>query len=134
MFRTALRTSAQRCYINPSTSAVSPRTAGLAGAIPQLQNIQQTSRGVGSFATRPDNEAVKLDKGKREVLDGQNPNTPSKAEWHEGMASDSEAFVKAIRSEVKHSDKEIQHLQKASEEELKQKRKLEAEQEAEEDK
>lgn len=96
------------CLINSVTSS------------PTLSVV--TSRGVGDFATRHGNDPEILERGKQKILDQHHPTSKVEAEWHEEVASDSEAFVKAIRTEVKHSDKDIEQLQKESEKVFKMKK------------
>ncbi|RPA72432.1 hypothetical protein BJ508DRAFT_419473 [Ascobolus immersus RN42] len=84
-----------------SAASIRPATAGI-----------HTSTTLN--ATRHESDPEVLEKGKRANID-QHKNPNAKAEWKEEIASDSEAFVKAVRG----SDQSIQELQKESAEKLK---------------
>lgn len=82
-----------------------------------------TMRGVGSFATRHGNDPEVLEKGKQENLRKHDPSNNEQPSWNETIASDSEAFVKATRSELEHGDKSISELQQHTTKHLKEQRK-----------
>lgn len=78
-----------------------------------------TSRGVGEFATRHGNDPGILERGKKKIMEQHHPDSKGEPAWHEEVASDSEAFVKAIRREVKNTVEDIETITKESEKLLK---------------
>ncbi|KAF8456925.1 hypothetical protein BGX38DRAFT_1160965 [Terfezia claveryi] len=81
-----------------------------------------TSRGVSEFATRHGNDSEILERGKQKVMDQHRPDSKVEPAWQEEVASDSEAFVKAIRREVKGAGEDIETIVKESEKILKETR------------
>lgn len=68
------------------------------------------------FSSRHENDGQLIEKTKQAALKKHRDGNP---EWHEDLASDSEAFIKATRQEIKHEDKEIEKLQKETDKLLK---------------
>lgn len=68
-------------------------------------------RRIGGDATRHGNDLNVLEKGKRGVLSRHSKGNPEELHWHEEVATDAEAFVKATRGEIACSREEIRKLQ-----------------------
>ncbi|KAF8461355.1 hypothetical protein BDZ91DRAFT_851058 [Kalaharituber pfeilii] len=111
MISTIIRSTFPRGYLNSAARSLSVIS----------------TRGVAAFGTRHENDPEILERGKKRVLDQQKPGSTEEACWIEEVASDSEAFVKAIRSEMKYSGKDIGEMTKVSEEIIKETRKKEKE-------
>jgi len=65
------------------------------------------------FSSRHENDGNKLEQAKAALLQKHKDGNP---DWHEDLASDSEAFIKATRSEIKHEGEEIKKLEKETKE------------------
>ncbi|KAF8421626.1 hypothetical protein EV426DRAFT_704808 [Tirmania nivea] len=135
-FNTVLRTTATKAMISQVSRNCLVTRPSLSVA---------TLRELSQFATRHENDAevkhplkepeswVKayglptttlqiLERGKKEILDQHHPNSKVEPTWREEVASDSEAFVKAIRREVKNTGEDIETITKESEKVLKESR------------
>ncbi|KAI5795560.1 hypothetical protein EDC01DRAFT_782133 [Geopyxis carbonaria] len=64
-----------------------------------------------STSTRHGNDPEVLEKGKQSVLRKHSKNSTEEPHWHEELASDSEAFIKAQRDEIDTSKEGIKKLQ-----------------------
>lgn len=62
-------------------------------------------------STRHGNNPEVLGKGKQSVLSKHKKNSTEEPRWHEELASDAEAFVKAQRDEIDASDESIRKMQ-----------------------
>ncbi|KAF3273492.1 hypothetical protein TWF970_009015 [Orbilia oligospora] len=69
---------------------------------------QQQAR-YSSYSSSHENDPEKLDDYKRNSLKEQKE---GKGQWHEELASDAEAFIKAERQEIKATGEEIEKLQR----------------------
>ncbi|KAK6524558.1 hypothetical protein TWF281_011463 [Arthrobotrys megalospora] len=76
----------------------------------------QSQTRYSSYSSRHENDPEKLDGHKRDSLKEQKD---GKGQWHEELASDAEAFIKAERSEIKATGEEIKKLQRETEKLLK---------------
>ncbi|PWW77740.1 hypothetical protein C7212DRAFT_313898 [Tuber magnatum] len=65
-------------------------------------------------STRHDNDPEVLERNKQSVLRKHAKGSTEYPHWHEELATDSEAFVKAYRGETEASEGEIAKLEKAN--------------------
>ncbi|KAF8248561.1 hypothetical protein K440DRAFT_599976 [Wilcoxina mikolae CBS 423.85] len=63
-------------------------------------------------STRHGNDPEVLKKGKVSILSKHKENSTEEPHWHEELASDAEAFVKAQRDEIDASEESIAKLQR----------------------
>ncbi|KAI5842980.1 hypothetical protein DFP73DRAFT_552898 [Morchella snyderi] len=94
-----------------SSAALLPRTTSVAALRAMSDH---------STSTRHGNDPEVLQKGKESVLRKHSKDSTEEPHWHEELASDAEAFVKAQRNEINGKvHEEISELQKRTTQKLK---------------
>lgn len=69
-------------------------------------------------SARHGNDPEVLERGKQSILQKHSKDSKEAPHWHEELASDSEAFIKAYRGEVDASAVEIAKLQNATKKDI----------------
>ncbi|KAI5847439.1 hypothetical protein BZA05DRAFT_404805 [Tricharina praecox] len=95
-------------------SALRTLTRHLPLRAPTARLLSTSTRLQTGGATRHGNDPEVLQKGKESVLRKHSKDSKEDPHWHEELASDAEAFVKANRGEVDASAEEITKLQNAT--------------------
>ncbi|KAK6497679.1 hypothetical protein TWF481_012084 [Arthrobotrys musiformis] len=81
-----------------------------------LARTSLTTRTYTSYSSRHENDPEKLEDHTRDLLKEQKE---GKGHWHEELASDAEAIIKAERQEIKATGEEIEKLQRETDKLLK---------------
>ncbi|KAA8895080.1 hypothetical protein FN846DRAFT_356284 [Sphaerosporella brunnea] len=77
----------------------------------QSRTVYTTPRLLGNGSTRHGNDPEVLEKGKQSVLNKNKKDSKEQPHWHEELASESEAVIKAQRDEIEGSEADIAKLQ-----------------------
>ncbi|TGZ83718.1 hypothetical protein EX30DRAFT_89815 [Ascodesmis nigricans] len=89
----------------------SPAGRTALGARLHISGFSSSARRLVGGATRHNNDPDVLEKGKQDILRKHSKGSNEEPHWHEELASDAEAFVKAQRDEIEGANDQFRKLQ-----------------------